>query len=144
MRDVLGPLLRELGLRGSGRQYSLPSETHWALIGLQTSKWSTAKSVEFTVNVTVVARDAWLRWRELEPYNDERPLANVSYGPVPRGMDPALGATYWHERLGQLMPEHRDRWWELQAGRDSTSVARDVATAIRDHALPEVRKRIAG
>jgi Domain of unknown function (DUF4304) len=143
MRDVLGPPLRELGFRGSSRHYSLPSETHWALLGFQTSKWSTAKSVEFTVNVTVVARDAWLRWRELEPYDDERPSANVSYGPAPREMDSALRATYWHERLGLLLPEHRDHWWQLRAGRDSAPVARDVVTAIRDHALPEMRKRIA-
>jgi uncharacterized protein DUF4304 len=142
MRDVLGPALRELGFRGSGRQYSLPSPAHWALIGFQTSKWSTAKSVEFTVNVTVVARAAWIRWREFAPYYDERPSANVNYGPGPREMEPALRAAYWHQRLGELLPEHRDHWWELRAGRDSASLAREVVTAIHDHALPEMRIRM--
>jgi len=142
MRDALGPKLRALGFRGSGRRYSLPSETHWALLGFQTSKWSTAKSVEFTVNVTVIAHDAWKRWRELAPYHDERPSANVSYGPGPREMDPALRAAYWHQRLGELTPERRDHWWELRAGDDSASVARDVVTAVRDHALPAMLKRM--
>lgn len=141
MRDLLGPLLRELGFRGSGRQFELPSETHWALLGCQTSKWSTAKSVEFTVNVTVIARDAWVRWHELAPHYGERPSANVSYGLHPRE-DPVLRAAYWHARLGELRPERRDHWWTIRADRDSSSVAREVVTAIREYALPEMRKRM--
>jgi hypothetical protein len=34
-RDYLAPALAGIGLRGAGRDWTLPHETHWLLLGLR-------------------------------------------------------------------------------------------------------------
>jgi uncharacterized protein DUF4304 len=81
MRDYIAPRLRELGFKGSGREFWLSSELFWAGIGFQASAWSDKSAVQFTVNIQVVEKD---RWAELvasrpDPKYPERPAANNSY-----------------------------------------------------------------
>src|SRR4029079_2033762 len=47
---------------------SLASATHWALLGFQRDKWSDKSRLRFTVNVTVVRRDAWDNARKAHPW----------------------------------------------------------------------------
>jgi hypothetical protein len=55
LREEVAPALRELGLRGSGQRFRLPSESHWALLAFQKSQWSDADEIRFTVNVMTVS-----------------------------------------------------------------------------------------
>lgn len=48
LKSLVAPELRNLGLRGSGRSYSIPSETHWAVIGFQGSQSNSADLVRFS------------------------------------------------------------------------------------------------
>src|SRR5439155_1336209 len=47
VKDEIAPALRELGFKGSGQRFTLPSETHWALLGLQKFTWSDRDRVDF-------------------------------------------------------------------------------------------------
>ena len=142
VRDGIAPALRGLGLQGSGQSFALRSDTHWALLGFQKSRQPYADSVKFTVNITVVAREIWEVWRKASPHLPARPHANVSYGPGSRQLDPEVRAGYWQQRIGVLMPARNDYWWEIQADSDTTHVAQEVTAAIRDYAIPEVRRRV--
>ena len=139
LRDEVAPALRALGFRGSGQNFSLASETHWALLGFQKSAWSHVDGVRFTVNLVVVARDAWAKARESLPELPERPGANWGISPV---MESAFEGGYWNERIGKLMPEGLDHWWDVEAGEDPTPVAQAVVAAVRDYALPAIWQRI--
>lgn len=116
LRERIAPALRALGLHGSGRSFALPSDTHFALLGLQTSKWSDSNSVRFTINVTVVGRAIWVLWHQAAPYYGERPSANTRYSPGPRELDPDTRAGCWQQRIGDLMPEHRDHFFQRCVG----------------------------
>jgi hypothetical protein len=130
LRDEIAPALRRLGLKGSGQAYTIPSDTHWAVIGLQKFTWSDADRVEFTINLTVARKDEWAAAYASTPYIGKRPKPNVSGGPS------------WWTRIGSVLPGDRERTWEVHAGAATEPVAGDVVATIRDHALPAMRKRM--
>ena len=79
LREVVGPALRELGLRGSGQTFLLPDSDHWAQVGFQKSWRGTADIVTFTINLKVTRKDWWDAQRR-----DHSPLKDVP----PLGVDP--------------------------------------------------------
>jgi hypothetical protein len=132
MRDEIAPALREMGFVGSGQTYTLPSDSHWVLLGFQKLRASNAAKVRFTVNVTAASRRAWDELRASLDYLPERPSANTAYGPA-----------IWRRRIGMLLPEGVDRWWTVTPARPTTPVAAEVAEAIRLAALPAIQRRLA-
>ncbi|MDQ5821800.1 MAG: DUF4304 domain-containing protein, partial [Actinomycetota bacterium] len=100
IKAQLAPGLRALGFKGSGRSYELPCPDHWAMLGLQGSKWSDSGEASFTVNLLVVSRSVW-----------ERERVEVSHrGPKPNP-NQLPGRFAWWKRIGKVMPECEDKWW---------------------------------
>ena len=132
VRDRIGPGLRSAGLKGSGRAWTLPSQTHWAVIGLQRSVHSDARELGFTINVQVVERQAWAAKRAESPYLPERPAPNTRYG-----------APVWQSRIGLLMPSRRDTWWTVTPTTDLARLSREIIEALDRYVLPEMRRQIA-
>jgi hypothetical protein len=133
LREHVSPALRADGLKGSGGTYSLPSTTHWVLLGFQRSTSSDASAVKFTVNCKVVDRQVWEQMRQAVYYLSEKPSPNVG-----------SGSFEWDKRLGVLMPQQEDRWWWLRPDDDLQAVAADVVHAIRTFGLPAMRKQASG
>jgi hypothetical protein len=138
LRDQVAPQLRSLGFKGSGQNFALPSETHWALLGFQKSAWSDTNKVSFYINLTVVGREDWEKGREAWPNVPERPGANWDLSPL---MESAF-VGYWHTRLGFLMPGGRGRIWTVSADDDPRDVAEAVVAEIVEFAIPAMRERI--
>lgn len=132
MREEIAPELRQMGFKGSGQSFTLPSETHWVLLGFQKSRASNAKDVLFTVNVTVVSKRAWVEARSDRSYVPERPSANIFYGPFA-----------WQRRIGDLLPDRQDRWWTVDTRVSMESVKVEVVDAIRTYALPAIERQVA-
>ena len=132
VKEQIAPALRELGFKGSGQRFVLPSPDHWAQIGLQKFTWSNRDVVDFTANVTVVRRDDWDAQRAEQPHLPQRPAPNVFYG------------TYsWQKRIASLIPGHaHDKTWRVSPDRPMEPVADDFVATIRDYALPAMRKRM--
>lgn len=87
------------------------------IVELQKSKYSTASCFEFTVNLGVLSLE----------------LANRA------GTDayaPQICFCHWTARLGELMPEAQDKWWEISSGEGASTVAEEVTTAIVQYGLP--------
>jgi hypothetical protein len=133
MQEQVAPALRRLGFKGSGQTFTLPSDTHWALIGFQKSVWGNSHELRFTVNLTVVGKQAWESARVERPFLGARPTANTSYG-----------FPTWRQRIGFLLPERLDLWWPVVAGSSTESAAEEVIAAIRDYALPEMNLQVEG
>lgn len=128
MKDEIAPTLRQLGFKGSGQRFELPSGDTWAVLGFQKSQRSDSDEVRFTINIAVVARDAWTA--ERESFFPERPGANTRYG---------IG---WETRIGDLIPGNLDRWWTVQGGRATARIAGEVVSAIEQYALPAMVARM--
>jgi hypothetical protein len=131
LKTQLAPGLRELGFKGSGRSYELPCPDHWAMLGLQGSKWSDSSEVEFTINLLVVSRSVWERERAQAPYLGTKPTPNYMYGPFA-----------WWERIGSLMPERESKWWTVNAGMDTEDLSREVLLAVESYGLPAMRAQL--
>lgn len=133
VREQIAPALRVLGLKGSGQSYTIPSERYWALIGFQKSVSSSSAVVKFTLNLTVVSRNAWARAFESHPWIGAKPSPNVEV---------LMADGEWHSRIGQLLPSRSDHWWWVEPDRPTEPVAREVVEAIRDVGLPAMLERM--
>lgn len=138
LTDHVGPALREMGFRGSGQTYALPSDSHWSLLGFQRSKSSDRNRVSFTVNLTAVSRADWGAIHSWYPQLPERPGANWSPAPI---FERVSETGYWHSRIGPLMPSGLDSWWDLRANDDEALIAAPVVEAVRQYGLPALRAR---
>jgi Domain of unknown function (DUF4304) len=132
MRDEIAPRLRRMGFKGSGQSFTLPSESHWVLVGFQKSTYSNADAVRFTINVTVVSKRRWREAQGEHSYLSDRPSANISYG-----------GFAWQRRIGQLVPDVGDKWWTVWTGRPTGSVSAEVLDAIRVYAVPAIDRQLA-
>jgi hypothetical protein len=129
LRDHVAPALRAQGLKGSGMEYSVPSASHWILLGFQGSTANTSGRMKFTVNCKVVRKDVWSAAEEERPFIGLRPKANVG-----------AGSFEWTERIGRLMPAGEDKWWWLKADDPPDVLGREVLDAITRYALPAMRR----
>ncbi len=131
VKTTFGPALRAAGLRGSGRSYSLPSDSHFALLGFQKSQFSDADCVKFTVNVKVVPKAAWAARRAERPHFPVKPSPNTGYGTFE-----------WHQRIGALLPGGEDRWWCFRRREDNTATVTEVVGVLIDVAVPAIRNAV--
>lgn len=131
LRDDIAPALRALGLKGSGSRYSLPDPESWALLGFQSSRFNTSEALTFTVNLCAVSRLVWESRRREQSHLPEKPSPGIFYGRFS-----------WSCRLGHLMPENRDVWWDLDEDADAKDVASEVVATISAYGLPALRERL--
>jgi hypothetical protein len=128
MRDEIAPALRELGFKGSGQVYLLPSETHWAMLSFQRSMYSDAKRIRFAVNFDVTTKREW-----------ENRRRTVSA--------PARPSPSWLHRntiADQFLPGGGlQHWWELRVTEPVRPVVDDVVSRIKHEALPAMQASVA-
>jgi hypothetical protein len=132
IRDHIAPALREMGFKGSGQNYAVPSETHWISLWFQKSVYSDATRIRFTVHLLVVGKDEWEAMREANDLAPERPRGflgaparswTVSYRPRPK----------------QSPGGWVQIWWELEAGQPIEPLANLVILTVKNEALPRIR-----
>ena len=134
VREILRPRMKALGFAGSGTTFRLPSDSHFAMIGLQKSQFSDRRSLKFTANVTVIGKDAWEALRCSMPFYPARPAPNTFYG---RGE-----TDVWQVRIGHLLPGGEDRWWWIASDADAAAAVDELVAAIETSVLPEMHERL--
>jgi len=109
LRDQVGPLLRAEGFRGSGQSWRLEHPSgNAALIRIQRSRWNTADSVLFTINLAVASKVVW-DWQltrepgrgPAHPRPSTRPV--VTGRCRPSSHDPAGGGRHPHDVQRQVV-----------------------------------------
>jgi hypothetical protein len=132
MRDRIAPALHEEGFRGSGQVFTLPSKSHFVLLGFQRRRVSDRQRVLFTVNVSAIDRIAWATAAAEKPALGDRPDANTFYG-----------AWAAQARIGQLLPDPEgDKWWEVTPAASLDPLADDILGALTSYALPWLRAHL--
>jgi hypothetical protein len=117
------PLLGALGYRKSRRNFYLEAGGVFRLIGFQASQWGEASSGAFTINLDVK-----------QPYFHE-----ILQGePPPRS--PISMCPILSQRIGMVMPEKRDVWFEVNEASDTASISRRMTELIERFGLPYLEK----
>lgn len=132
IKDEISPAMREHGLVGSGGRYAMKSDSHWALVGFQKSRYSDRAEVQFTVNLLAVSRDEWQSLIAEHPHYGAKPSASVLYAEPVRST-----------RIGYLLEDPEDRWWRIYDGQDIDRVRSEVISALIERGLPWLREQIA-
>jgi len=134
LREDVAPALRALGLTGTERTFRLPSRTHFAQIGIQSSTSSLWDLVRFTANVSVIDRDSWDAAKRTEAWLPKQPSPNGRYS--------VRGLAQWKQRAPKLA-SGSDDWWEIgHHGHERERVAASVIDILTRYALPAIRERL--
>lgn len=129
IKAVWGPVLRELGLKGSGKIWTLPDERDWAMLGFQTSSASTGAEAKFTMNLLVVGKAEW---------DAMRTTAALAAKPSPN----TIALHRFAERAGQLT-HGRDHWYRLAGdGCNEQQVGTEVGDNLRNIIVPKLRSEL--
>ncbi|MCC9311205.1 DUF4304 domain-containing protein [Kitasatospora sp. RB6PN24] len=134
MRDRVAPRLRELGWKGSGQRFELPDPRAWVQLGFQSSRSNSASSLKFTINISVIDRQAWGAHQAEHPGLPAQPNPSTHYGPQ-----------FSPVRIGHLLAARQDTWWHISAAQPVDRVIRaanGVVASISDYAMPEIRHRL--
>jgi len=130
MKERIAPRLRELGLKGSGQNFNLPSESHWSLIGFQKSMFSDSQELKFTINIYVIKRKEWEKVRSERSYFPVKPNPTTKWG---------IG---WERRIGSLLPEKCDHWWTMKLNGNLEYISGQVVEYIAKYVLPAMHEQM--
>jgi len=130
VKNSWGPRLRALGFTGSGRTWTLPDRSDWAMLGFQTSQASTAEESKFTMNLLVVGKSEWAAQREVNAWMSAKPSPNVR------------SLARYQERIGALM-KGNDHWWRLAGdGSNERSLDNEILRVLEDLVAPALRREM--
>ena len=115
--SAVAAVLRPLQFRRKGLVFTRQLGEMVHIVSLQSSVSSTAPLLKITVNLAVFVPS----------------LADDS-------IKLGLLSSHWQMRLGFLMPEHIDYWWEVSCDCDAERVASEIIEAIQMYALPQFKQ----
>jgi hypothetical protein len=121
--SALVPALREAGYRRDKRTFRRTSSECIQVVNVQSSQWGSAASQRFTLNLGVF----------FPRVHDE--LAGYSGVRIGHA-GPREAHCHLRQRIGGLMPERRDLWWDIEAAEDPSSVSNDARAALTRFGLP--------
>ena len=130
LKEDIAPRLRGQGLKGSGQNFSVPSDSHWVLIGFQKSIFSDSRELKFTINLYVVNKQEWEDVRSERSYYPAKPTPTTRWG---------IG---WSRRIGSLLPERCDHWWSLNSTSNLEDISNEVIEFIVKYALPAIHEQL--
>ena len=131
LKERVAPALREMGFKGSGQNYHLPVPGHYALLGFQKMRFGTRHDVMFTINLLACSHDEWAALIEIRPQYGDKPILGAHYEePV------------WSRRIGFLMPDPHDHWWQVLDDTDTDALADEVIGVLRGYGVPALRAHL--
>jgi hypothetical protein len=113
------PRLKERGYRKLARSFHVQTDGLFKVVQFQASMWNTPDSARFTVNLMVALPYFHEKWTGL---------------PFPK--NPGSAAPVLSQRIGHLMPEQLDYWWEVTPKSNVERVATHVTKALTEGGLP--------
>jgi|SRR5882672_6860576 len=112
-------LLKPHGFKRRAPHLWRATEGIYQCVNFQASQWGSSDDGTFTINLGVSS-----------------PVLYVAFTGRSFPKNPATALWPIHVRLGGLMPTRCDLWWQVTRQTDVNALASEVATALRDYALP--------
>lgn len=127
LRDMIAPAARAQGFKGSAPTWRQTNGLgDWAVVNVQSSSYSTAKSLQCVINLAL-APAPWLEWMR------------ESLGSVPKAVNESLGL--YRDRLHPAgTPPGKDGWWEISSNRDALAAASDMTEQLAVHGWPTLTR----
>lgn len=117
---TIGERLKPLGFARRGSVLRVAGEDTCGIVSFQRSVTNTRDKLLFTVNLGVVSGD----------------LLDTG----PSGLEKAeVWDAHVRERIGFLLPEHSDKWWEITAASDPEALAEEMSDLILKYVVPYVQ-----
>lgn len=121
--------LRKYGFSRSGQTNYLQREGNWGLINFQRSKDRRTDAVVFTINIGI-ASGRLLRFFPPPKFR------------VEATSKPDIWDCHCQERLGDLLPAHRDTWWRINSETDIEPLVSEIRGYLIELAIPEINMYI--
>lgn len=112
----IAPFLKEQGFKKTGRHWYRQNPESFFAINLQTSSWD---STRFTLNLGVHVP------RLFSFFSEQTEIEKRKYYQCG-----------FRERIGPLMPEQKDHWWEIDYGTSLKRIGEEIVASLRDYGLP--------
>jgi hypothetical protein len=112
------PPLKQLGFKKKSRTFHRTVGETIQAINFQANKYNEGASGSFTVNLGVYMES----------------IAELTDGILSEAPHPSA-STIWI-RLGHLLPDPGDKWWQIDPEIDSKDVARDLESALMEYGMP--------
>ncbi|WP_082938540.1 DUF4304 domain-containing protein [Mitsuaria sp. 7] len=123
-KKSLAEALAPLGFLLHGNSLSREKNGVRILIELQRdAKYGTKEALRFTLNVGLMSRVL----QDFDNIGVETPT-----------VIPESDLWHWRSRLGQLLPDRTDRWWEISDDDSEKSVREEVVDGILAYGLPKL------
>jgi hypothetical protein len=117
-KTVFADLFKPLGFKRKGANLRRDIDGLVQSVNFQASSWGSAEAGSFTVNIGITDLELLALWTAR---SDTSPTQFC----FPVG-----------QRIGHLMPERCDYWWEVGPGIDAVATQAAVSMALRDHVVP--------
>lgn len=111
--------LKPAGFRTRGNTFSSEQNDVVVFIQLQSSSKSARDRLIATVTLGVFSRSVATK--------------------VGNTRKPNILAAHWRKRLGFLLPEPHDKWWEVQSHEQAHEAGVEIAESLLSYALPELQ-----
>src|SRR5579862_3193905 len=100
--------LKILGFTKKGSTYYTRESNNWGLINFQKSRHSSNDQILFTIDLGVCSE-------KIANF-----LSHLSVG------KPGIESCHWKERIGFLMDQRKDYWWEINSDTDIEPVSNEI------------------
>lgn len=116
---AVASLLVPRGSRRRAPHFWRETDGIYQSVNVQASQWGTGDDGQFTINPGVSS-----------------PVLYTSFTGREFPKNPSTGFWPIYNRIGGLMPSRCDLWWKVESHTDVVALGLEVATALRDFALP--------
>jgi uncharacterized protein DUF4304 len=113
------PFLKAQGYRKKARNFSRVHGDVIAVVAFQASRWNHPDSAQVTINLQIVL-----------------PFFHEKFTGKPFPENPRSGAPIISARIGMLMPNKVDHWWEITPKTSVSDVAADITACLQQFGLP--------
>jgi hypothetical protein len=121
VRKEVGGWLRELGFKRERNRFGRRVDRAWEIVDFQASVWGSRDEVSFTINLGVGLDEVDSSWDRPRP--------------------PAIAGTMLHTRIGALIDDGNDRWWDVRERTDLDKLAGKIRRLLEREALPWLERR---
>jgi len=122
----IGPFLRAKGFKRKGRTFHKWVGENCQVINFQGSWTSDRLQHHFTINVSVFYSKLY-RTQTGTDFIPEFPIEPLCQ---------------WRQRIGNLLPDHRDKWWTIALDDMTEVLGAELVDDLERYALPELDSRV--
>jgi hypothetical protein len=119
IRDAIHPALKPRGFRRTGRNFRKTLAGVTQIVNVQASQWNSGDRGQFTLNLGVYY-----------------PAAAELHGIYSVKEQPLEPDCIVRMRIGRLLPDPGDHWWEVEPTTDCDRLKRELTAVLTDVAVP--------